>query len=60
MVEFTIEAKYISTFDVAKEAIWIMKFIIKPGVVPSTTDLVDLYCDNNEAITQVKEPISHQ
>jgi hypothetical protein len=29
-------------------------------VVPSIIDLVALYCDNNGAIAQVKEPKSHQ
>jgi hypothetical protein len=28
-------------------------------VVPSVQDPVDLYCDNNGAIAQVKEPRSH-
>ena len=30
------------------------------GVVPSITNPVDVYCDNNGAITQAKEPRSHQ
>jgi len=29
-------------------------------VVPSIIDLVALYCDNNGAIAQAKEPKSHQ
>lgn len=29
-------------------------------MVPSIIDLVALYCDNNGAIAQVKEPKSHQ
>ena len=29
-------------------------------LVPSITNPVDVYCDNNGAITQAKEPRSHQ
>ena len=47
----TTEAKYIATFDAAKEAIWIKKFITGLGIIPSISDLADLYCDNNRAIT---------
>ena len=56
----TIEAKYITASNVAKEAIWIKNFINKLGVFPSIADLVHLYCDNNGAIAQAKEPRSHQ
>ena len=45
---------------VAKEAVWIRKFISELGVVPSIVDPVPLYCDNNEAIVQAKEPRSYQ
>ena len=30
------------------------------GIIPSISDPVDLYCDNNGAISQAKEPNSHQ
>ena len=36
------------------------KFIAELGVVPSCVDPVTLYCDNNGAIAQAKEPRSHQ
>ncbi|XP_074342978.1 uncharacterized protein LOC141680740 [Apium graveolens] len=36
-----------------------VKFITGLSVVPSITYLVDLYCDNNGAIAQAKEPRSH-
>ncbi|KAL8089819.1 hypothetical protein AgCh_039331 [Apium graveolens] len=49
------EAEYIAASEAAKEAVWIQKFITGLGVVPSITDPVDLYCDNNGAITQAKE-----
>ncbi|KAK8676152.1 hypothetical protein V6N13_034206 [Hibiscus sabdariffa] len=46
--------------EAAKEVVWIKKFISELGVVPSILDDVGLYCDNNGAIAQAKEPRSHQ
>ncbi|KAK8560232.1 hypothetical protein V6N12_013032 [Hibiscus sabdariffa] len=48
-----------SASEAAKEAVWIKKFITGLGVIPSISDAVDLYCDNNGAIAQAKEPRSH-
>ncbi|KAK8697827.1 hypothetical protein V6N13_113962 [Hibiscus sabdariffa] len=46
----TTEAEYIAASEAAKEAVWIKKFISELGVVPSISDAVELYCDNNGAI----------
>ena len=59
VADSTIEAKYIATSEAAKEAVWIKKFITGLGVVPSIFNPMDLFCDNNGAIAQVKEPRSH-
>ncbi|KAK8536017.1 hypothetical protein V6N12_012679 [Hibiscus sabdariffa] len=56
----TTEAEYIAASEAAKEAVWIKKFITELGVVPSISDALELYCDNNGAIAQAKEPRSHQ
>ena len=56
----TTEAEYIAASDAAKEAIWIKIFVFRLGVVPSITNPVDVYCDNNGATAQAKEPRSHQ
>ena len=56
----TTEAEYVVTCDAAKEAVWIKKFGSKLGVLPSIMSAVPLYCDNNGAIAQAKEPRSHQ
>ena len=56
----TTESKYIAASEVAKEAVWIKKFITKLGVVPSIIHPILLYCDNNGTIAQAKEPRSHQ
>ena len=60
VADSTTEAEYIAASDAAKEAVWMKKFITGLGVVPSISDPVNLYCDNNGAIAQAKEPRSHQ
>ncbi|KAK8557642.1 hypothetical protein V6N12_009871 [Hibiscus sabdariffa] len=57
---YTDEAEYIAASEAVKEAVWIKKFIAGLGVIPSISDAMDLYCDNNGAIAQAKEPRSHQ
>ncbi|KAK2382607.1 hypothetical protein QL285_070129 [Trifolium repens] len=60
VADSTTEAEYIAASDAAKEAVWIKEFITELGIVPSIVDPIDLYCDNNRAIAQAKEPRSHQ
>ena len=42
VADSTTEAEYIAASEAAKEAIWIKKFIIGLGVVPSISNPVDL------------------
>ena len=56
----TTEAEYIAASDAAKEAVWIRMFIQQLGVVPTIAFPISLYCDNNRAIAQAKEPRSYQ
>ncbi|KAK9018648.1 hypothetical protein V6N11_001618 [Hibiscus sabdariffa] len=60
VADSTIEAEYIAASEAAKEAVWIKKFVTELGVVPSISDAMELYCDNNGAIAQANEPRSHQ
>ncbi|KAI5411898.1 hypothetical protein KIW84_056822 [Lathyrus oleraceus] len=60
VADSTTEAEYIAASSVAKKAVWIKKFISELGIVPSIVDPIGLYCDNNGAIAQAKEPRSHQ
>ncbi|WP_248788860.1 Ty1/Copia family ribonuclease HI, partial [Escherichia coli] len=60
VADSTTESEYIAASDAVKEAVWIKKFITELGVVPSIVDPIELYCDNNGAIAQAKEPRSHQ
>jgi hypothetical protein len=59
VADSTTEAEYVAASEAAKEAVWIKKFVTELGVVPSILDPVTLYCDNNGAIAQSKEPRSH-
>ncbi|KAK8704987.1 hypothetical protein V6N13_048598 [Hibiscus sabdariffa] len=60
VADSTTEAEYIAATEAAKEVVWIKKFVTELGVVPSISDALELYCDNNGAIAQAKEPRSHQ
>ncbi|VFQ84389.1 unnamed protein product [Cuscuta campestris] len=56
----TTEAEYMAAAEVAKEGVWLKNFITELGVVPSIKNPIQLFCDNNGAIAQAKEPRSHQ
>ena len=56
----TTEVEYITAVDAAKEGVWMKKFITDLGVVLDNEELISLYYDNNGAITQIREPGSHQ
>ncbi|KAL0329156.1 UNVERIFIED_CONTAM: Retrovirus-related Pol polyprotein from transposon TNT 1-94 [Sesamum radiatum] len=55
----TTEAEYLTASKVAKEVVWMKNYIQELGVVPSITELVVIFCNNNRAIAQAKEPRSH-
>ncbi|KAL0412061.1 UNVERIFIED_CONTAM: Retrovirus-related Pol polyprotein from transposon TNT 1-94 [Sesamum latifolium] len=55
----TTEAEYIAASEAAKEAIWMKNYIQELGVVPSIAEPGVIFCDNNGAIAQAKEPRSH-
>ena len=54
------EAEYIAASEAVKEAVWIRNFLIALGVVQGASNPLDVYCDNNGAIAQAKEPRQHQ
>ncbi|GJQ93129.1 retrotransposon protein, putative, ty1-copia subclass [Tanacetum coccineum] len=49
------EAEYIAVSDASKEAVWVRKFISGLGVVPTIEEPINMYCDNNGAITIANE-----
>ena len=54
------KAKYITTSNAAKKAVWLRKFIDELGVISLVKGSVLLYCDSIGAIAQAKKPKSHQ
>lgn len=54
------EVEYVATCDAVKKAIWMRMFIVELEMVPSIELSISLYCDNNEAIAQAREPKSYQ
>ncbi|KAM1515934.1 hypothetical protein ACFX10_014988 [Malus domestica] len=60
IADSTTEAEYVAVAEAGKELFWMKKFITELGVVPTITSPVTLYCDNNGAIAQAKEPRAHQ
>ncbi|KAK4406429.1 Retrovirus-related Pol polyprotein from transposon TNT 1-94 [Sesamum angolense] len=55
----TTEAEYIAASETTKETVWMKNYIQELGVVPSIAEPVVIFCDNNKAIAQAKEPRYH-
>ena len=51
IADSTMEAEYIAACEVAKEAVWLKKFITDLEVVPNMDKPIVLYCDNSGAVT---------
>ena len=56
IADSTMEAEYI----VAKEVVWLRNFLMDLEVVPSPQLAITLFCDNNEAVANSKEPRRHK
>ena len=54
------EAEYIAACEAAKESIWLKKFYTDLKVVQNMEKPLVLYCDNNGAVANSKEPRSHK
>ncbi|KAK1682201.1 hypothetical protein QYE76_043049 [Lolium multiflorum] len=53
------ESEYIAASEASSEAVWMKRFIVELGVVPSALDPLVIYCDNMGAIANAQEP-SHE
>ncbi|KAK1663177.1 hypothetical protein QYE76_051336 [Lolium multiflorum] len=53
------ESEYIAASGFI-EAVWMKRFIVELGVVPSALDPLVIYCDNMGAIANAQEPRSHK
>ncbi|KAK1694421.1 hypothetical protein QYE76_011118 [Lolium multiflorum] len=54
------ESEYIAASEASSEAVWMKRFIVELGVVPSALDPLVIYRDNMGAIANAQEPRSHK
>ena len=52
------EAKYVAACEVAKEAVWLKKFLYDIGVVIMEQIPITLFFDNSGTVVQSKDPRS--
>ncbi|KAK1621331.1 hypothetical protein QYE76_026848 [Lolium multiflorum] len=50
------ESEYIAASEASSKAVWMKRFIVELGVVPSALDPLVIYCDNMGAIANAQEP----
>ena len=60
VADSTTEAEYVAASEVAKEAVWLKKFLLDLQVIPSADRPITLYCDNSGAVAQPKESRYHK
>ena len=60
VADSTTEAEYVAASEVAKEALWLKKFLLDLQVILSADRPITLYCDNSGAVAQSKEPRYHK
>ena len=56
----TMEADYVAASEAAKEAVWLRNFLKDLAVVPAIEMPLIMFCDNNGAVGNSKEPQSHK
>ncbi|GKE97853.1 hypothetical protein Tco_0021204 [Tanacetum coccineum] len=52
----TTETESIATSEAAMEAVWIRKFILGLGIVPTINEPIRMFCDNSAALHFANEP----
>ncbi|XP_070022089.1 secreted RxLR effector protein 161-like [Nicotiana tabacum] len=60
VVDSTMEAEYVVASEAVIENVWLGNFLKGLNVVPSVQAPIVLYCDNNGAVSNPKEPRSHK
>ena len=60
IADSTMEAEYIAACEAANKAVWLKKFVTDMEVVRNMDKPIVLYCDNNRAVANSKEPSSHK
>ncbi|XP_030943500.1 zinc finger BED domain-containing protein RICESLEEPER 1-like [Quercus lobata] len=54
------EAEYVAACEAEKEAVWLKKVLSDLGVVRMEQVPITLFCDNNGAVAQSKDPRNHK
>ena len=54
------EAEYVVNCEVAKEAVWLKKFLSDLGIMRMEKVPITLFYDNSRAIAQLKDPGNHK
>ena len=60
IVNSIMEAEYIAVCEAVKEAVWLKKFLTNLEVIPCMDKSITLFCDNNGALKNSKEPRNHK
>ena len=60
IADSTMEAEYIATYEAAKEAVWLKKFLSDLGVVKMEQVPITLFCDNSGVVAQSKDARNHK
>ena len=50
------EVEYVAAYEATKEAVWLKKFLSDLGVVRIEQVPITLFCENNRAVAQSKDP----
>jgi hypothetical protein len=53
------EAEYVAPCEATNEAVWLRKFLTDLGVMRIEQSPITLFCDNNVAVAESKEPRNH-
>ena len=60
IADSTMEAKYVAACEVAREAVWLKKFLSDLGVVRMEQVPITLFYDNSGVVAQSKDPRNHK
>ena len=55
-----IEVEYVAACEVAKEVVWLKKFLSDLGVMRMEQVPITLFCDNSGAVAESKDPMNHK
>ena len=60
IIDSTMKAEYVAAYVVAKQAVWLKKFLFDLSVVRIKQVPITLFCDNSGAVAQSKDPRNHK